>query len=121
MRNVTRFAGVLLAACFLFAYSNLLIADDAVKAAPDHYKVLLENEHVRVLEFTGKKGDKIAMHTHPMYVSYFLSAGKAKFTGSDGKSTEAEMKKGEALWHEAESHAVEILSGDANVLIVELK
>ena len=121
MRKVTGFAAVILAACFVFVFSAGLIADDAVKTAPDHYKVLLENEHVRVLEFHGKKGDKIPMHTHPMYVTYFLSDGKAKFTGSDGKSTEAEMKKGEALWHNAESHAVEILSADANVLLVELK
>jgi quercetin dioxygenase-like cupin family protein len=119
MRNITRLVSLLLAIGICFVYSAALMADDAVQAAPTHYKVILENDKVRVLEFTGKKGDKIPMHSHPNYVSYYLSNAKGKFT-KDGQTTEAELKKGEAMWHEAESHSVELLT-DANVLIVEMK
>ena len=118
--NTTKLVWALMAICFVFVYSTALMAADAVQVAPNHYKVVLENDKVRVLEFTGKKGDKIAMHSHPNYVTYFLSDGKAKFT-SDGKTIEAEMKKGETQWHAAENHSVEILSDEAHVLIVELK
>lgn len=119
MRNITRLACALFAVSILFVYSTALMAADAVQAAPNNYKVILENDKVRVLEFNGKKGDKIPMHSHPNYVSYFITEGKANFT-KDGATTEAAMKKGESLWHDAETHAVDLLS-DAKVLIIELK
>jgi quercetin dioxygenase-like cupin family protein len=119
MRNITRFVSLVLTISVCFLYFGALMADDAVQAAPNHYKVVLENDKVRVLEFTGKKGDKIPMHTHPNYTTYYLSDGKGKFT-KDGTTTEAELKKGETMWHEAETHSVEVLT-DAHVLIVELK
>ncbi|MBF6594840.1 MAG: hypothetical protein IVW51_10390 [Thermaceae bacterium] len=37
---------------------------DAVAAAPEHHKVLLENEHVRVLETLILPGEETAVHTH---------------------------------------------------------
>ncbi len=43
-------------------------ADDAVKTDPDKYKVVLENERVRVLEYRDKPGQKTKMHTHPDFV-----------------------------------------------------
>ena len=37
---------------------------DAMQAAPDHHTVLLENEHVRVLEAFGAPGETVPVHTH---------------------------------------------------------
>jgi hypothetical protein len=37
---------------------------DAVAAAPAHHVVLLENEHVRVLEARIEAGDTVPLHTH---------------------------------------------------------
>jgi hypothetical protein len=37
---------------------------DAMQAAPEHHKVLLENEHVRVLEAWVAPGDTVPVHTH---------------------------------------------------------
>lgn len=37
---------------------------DAVLAAPEHHRVLLENEHVRVLETRIRPGETTALHTH---------------------------------------------------------
>ncbi|MGC4045671.1 MAG: hypothetical protein QM758_17910 [Armatimonas sp.] len=37
---------------------------DAVSAAPQHHKVLLENDHIRVLETLIRPGEETAMHTH---------------------------------------------------------
>ncbi|MCZ6907082.1 MAG: hypothetical protein O7G28_07345 [Deltaproteobacteria bacterium] len=42
---------------------------DAVKAAAKFYRVVLENERVRVLEFHAKPGDKTEMHSHPGHVA----------------------------------------------------
>ena len=94
---------------------------DAIKAAPNHFKVLLENDRVRVLDFRGKAGDKVEMHSHPAYVSYTVSgSGITKFTSPDGKTTEAEAQVGKAVWHDAETHSAE-LTGPAHALLIELK
>jgi hypothetical protein len=37
---------------------------DAVAAAPEHHKVLLENDQIRVLETLLRPGEETAVHTH---------------------------------------------------------
>jgi quercetin dioxygenase-like cupin family protein len=95
-------------------------AQDVVKVAPDKYKVLLENDRVRVLEYRAKPGDKTPMHSHPSYLIYSFTGGKAKFTAPDGKTTERDLKAGEVTWNNGETHATETM-GEAHVLLVELK
>ena len=98
-------------------------AQDPVKVSPDHFKVLLENERVRVLDFHSRAGVKIPLHSHPAYISYSISgAGKTKFTSADGKVTEETAKTGQATWHKAKTHASEYMgTGSAHVLLIELK
>ena len=38
---------------------------DAVTTDPDKYKVIFENDRVRVFDYTDKPGDKTKMHHHP--------------------------------------------------------
>ncbi len=42
----------------------MLDQDDAVAAAPDHHRVLLEDDRVRVLETLLLPGHETAVHTH---------------------------------------------------------
>src|SRR6267142_2906021 len=49
-------------------------AQDPVKTSPQYYKVLLENDQVRVLEYRLKAGEKEAMHSHPAGVVYASAA-----------------------------------------------
>jgi len=100
-----------------------LSAQDPVKVAPNHFKVLLENERVRVLDFHSKAGEKIPMHSHPAYIAYGIAgAGKTKFTTPDGKVREAPAEPGRAVWNETETHASEFVgTGEVHVLMVELK
>lgn len=94
---------------------------DPMQAAPGNFKVLLENDRVRVLDFHGKAGEKVPMHSHPSYVSYLISgSGKTKFTSPDGKTTETEARAGQATWHDAETHSSEA-STTVHALLVELK
>ena len=98
------------------------MAEDVVKIAPNLYKVLLENDRVRVLDSLYKPGDKPAMHSHPDIVGYLLSDGKAKFTLPDGQNMEIETKAGEAMFMEAQSHSVEnVGTTDVHVVLIELK
>ena len=62
-RHVGRAA--LLAALVLVFAAATVLAQDPMKVAPNNFKVLLENDQVRVLDFHSKPGDKIGMHSHP--------------------------------------------------------
>jgi len=95
---------------------------DAITVAPHAYKVLLENDRVRVLEFRGKPGDKTEMHSHPNVVAVATSHGKYKFTAPNGESMEVELNAGQAMYLDAVEHAVEIMgTTEAHVILVELK
>ncbi len=62
---------------------------DAVEAAPDIYRILLENERTRVFNILLKPGDKVEMHSHPDHAVYVLSGQFVRFTSEDGKIKEA--------------------------------
>lgn len=97
-------------------------ADEAVKTDPDKYKVVLDNERVRVLEYRDKPGQKTKMHTHPDFILQALAPFKRKLTLSNGKTMTREFKAGEIVWMNAQSHIGEnIGETDTHVLITELK
>ncbi|HUL71065.1 MAG TPA: hypothetical protein VLT17_12620, partial [Gemmatimonadales bacterium] len=66
-------AGATTLAVALFCGAGIARAQDPVKVAPKNFKVLLENDRVRVLDFTASAGEKIPMHSHPAYISYSIS------------------------------------------------
>lgn len=98
------------------------VAQDSMKAAPDHCKVAFENDYVRVLRWTVPAGGKVEMHEHPALVSVSLTSGKSRFTMADGETREAEIKAGQATWSDPEKHASENLgSSPGHIIQVELK
>ena len=123
MKNLTHFIMVVLvAAMMLVVVTKTAMAQDAAKVAPESYKVLLENDRVRVLEYRSKPGTKNAMHSHPDNVVYPLTSAKFKFTLPDGKTFDIEASANEVLFHEAETHATENVGGtEAHGLLIELK
>ena len=52
------------------------MAGDAVSVAPDHYKVLFENDRVRVLETRYGAGQTSTLHSHPDLVAVALTPGQ---------------------------------------------
>lgn len=91
-------------ASLIFAFvSSAALAQDAVKVAPAHYKVLVENAHVRVIENTLKPGEKDDLHTHPSGWYYVTKPGLMKIVHEDGKSENWEAKVGEQGWLKAEA------------------
>jgi quercetin dioxygenase-like cupin family protein len=95
---------------------------DPVNVAPQNYKVLFENNRIRLIEYASKPGDKTPMHSHPAYLVYILNPGKAKFTFPDGKTKERETRPGEVVWSEAVTHIEENTgTTDIRALIIELK
>ena len=96
--------------------------DDAVKVAPDSYKVVLENDAVRVLEVRIKQGAKAEMHSHPGSVAICLNDQRLKFTFPNGKTEKADLERGQTVWLDGLSHAVQnVGTEDVSSVVVELK
>src|SRR6478672_613616 len=95
---------------------------DVVKISPETHKVLLENERARVLDVHAKPGEKVAMHSHPASILYYLTDGKLRITYPDGRTEERTVKAGTAVWSEPVTHAVENVGvNELNELHTELK
>ena len=77
-------------------------AQDVAVVAKDHYKVLVDNAYVRVVENTLKPGEKDPMHTHPAGWFYVTQPGTMKVVHSGGKVQMWAAKAGEKGWSEAE-------------------
>jgi quercetin dioxygenase-like cupin family protein len=99
-----------------------LMAQDAVKVDPKHYKVEFENAQVRVLRITYGPHEKSVMHAHPANVAIFLTDGQARFTLPDGKTQDAPVKAGATEWDGGGKHLPENI-GDKpfELILVELK
>jgi beta-alanine degradation protein BauB len=97
-------------------------AQDPAQTDSDKYKVVLENDRVRVLEYRDKPGEKTTMHVHPDFVVVARSAFKRRLTLPGGKTLVREFKPGEVLWTDGQSHIGENIGDtDTHVLIIELK
>jgi beta-alanine degradation protein BauB len=95
---------------------------DPARTDPDKYRVILENESVRVLRYQDKPGDKTTAHHHPEFVLYALAPFSRRLTFPDGTKKEREFKVGEVLWGQAQTHVGENIGAtDTDALIVELK
>jgi quercetin dioxygenase-like cupin family protein len=95
---------------------------DALKAAPNVSKLIMENDRVRVIDAWFKPGVKAAMHSHPDHVLYIFNDGKMKITPSNGKPQTMDLKTGQVIWMDATSHEAENLGKtDVHMLVVELK
>lgn len=95
---------------------------DPVPLYPDNYRVLFENDRVRVLDFTLRKGDSEKAHFHPANVAVFLADFKIRFTLPDGTTRIREGHPGEVAFSEATRHTPEnVGETDAHGILVELK
>ena len=111
-----------LSASLLAITAAPVLAQDAVTTDPAHYKVVLDNDQVRVLRVNYGPGEKSIMHSHPATVAVFQTDGQARFTLPDGKTVDAQVKAGEVMFHAPEQHLPEN-TGDKpfEVILVEVK
>jgi quinol monooxygenase YgiN/quercetin dioxygenase-like cupin family protein len=106
----------------LILFAGAAMAQDPVTIYPGNYKVLLENDRVRVLDFQLKKGAKEDFHAHPAAVTYVLAPFKIRFTFQDGSTRIREAKAGDLFYGDALIHASENIGDtDAHGLLIEMK
>lgn len=95
---------------------------DPTSTDPDKYKVIFENDRVRVLEYRDEPGAATRPHNHPDSVMYTLSAFERRLVAADGQSRDVSLEAGEIRWLDAQVHSGENVGGSpTHVLFVELK
>ena len=94
---------------------------DPVETNPGHYRVVFENDRTRVLEYTGRPGDRTTPHRHPDSVMHTLSSFRRRLL-SGGQQRDVEIAAGFTGWLPAQEHAGENIGDtETHVLFVELK
>jgi quercetin dioxygenase-like cupin family protein len=123
MKGMKKFVGGLVVASSISVLMiGAAVAQDPTVVDANHYKVMFENDQVRVLKITYGPKEKSVMHEHPNGVAVFITDGQIKFGLPDGKSQDATVKAGQAMFAPAGKHLPENV-GDKTfeVVLVELK
>jgi hypothetical protein len=98
-----------------------VVSADPVVTDPEFYKVVFENERVRVLEYLDRPGDRTHEHGHPDMVIIPLTTFRRRLT-LGGRTVEIEKVRHEAGWVDAQTHIGEnIGESESHALFVELK
>ena len=95
---------------------------DPTQTDPDKYKVVFENDRVRVLEYRDAPGQQTNPHDHPDSVMVTLSGFERRLVAEDGEHRDVTLEPGLVRWLDAQTHSGEnIGSTPTHVLFVELK
>jgi len=106
----------------LSAVSFAAIAQNPIHTDGDKYKVVMENDQVRVLEYKDMPGDKTHQHRHPAFVLYAVVPFKRKIILPDGKTMMREFKAGDVMYSADQTHIGEnVGTTPTHVIMVELK
>jgi len=101
------------------------LAQDAATSDPRSFRVVLENERVRILEYKSRPGLGVCgqgMHYHPDRVSVSLTGAKSKVTNAEGRTVVRELPPGHVFFSPAETHSAENIGGSGTrTYIIELK
>lgn len=94
---------------------------DPLVAASNVYKLINENDRMRVLRVTFRPGDTAKMHYHPQHVVYVLKGGTVNLT-TGGKTQQMDLQEGKAVFLDAQDHEVSNVDKSVvDLLVVELK
>jgi len=112
----------MLVCSLVVAGTAALFAQDPVKTDPSHYKVIVDNASVRVLEVSYAAGGKSVMHAHPDAIIIPLTASKVRFNTPDGKFTDSELPNESASCAPAGVHSpANIGTTPVRAIVVEFK
>lgn len=112
---------LLLSAAFLaLVGADTGVAQDAVLGNPALYRVVLENDHVRVTELLAPAGSRAAMHLQPAGVVVNVTKARFEVTASNGDKSLIDLDPGQVEWIDSTEHAWHLLAGEAHVFFIEV-
>jgi len=87
------------------------------------YKVVEDNDRIRILEGRGKPGTDIPLHSHPPCAVVFLNDCKLTTSSPDGKTETIDAHAGMVGFNaEAFEHSGKVLGdNEAHFFVIELK
>lgn len=95
---------------------------DPAAAAPRNVRVVLENEHVRVLRVRLGPGDKVPLHSHPNVVGVFVSTGRVRNSIPGRGHDDLDARPGEVFWGYPVTHVTDNIGSEpVEMVLVELK
>jgi hypothetical protein len=100
------------------------LAQDAAATNPRSFRIVMENERVRVLEFKSRPGLGVCgqgMHYHPAHVTVSLTGARLKKT--EGTQVNfVDIPPGHVFYAPAETHSAEVIGGSGTrTYMIELK
>jgi len=97
------------------------MALDPTQTDPDHYRLVFENDRVRVLEYTDEPGARTHVHEHPDSVMVTLGSFRRRLYHGD-QQRDVEIVAHRAHWVAAQQHAGEnIGDSPSHAFFIELK
>ena len=94
---------------------------DPAVTNPELYRVVMENDRVRVLEYHDLPGQGTRVHQHPDSVMVTLASFRRRISAG-GRQVEVDLQAGRARWLDAQEHAGEnIGETESHAIFVELK
>ena len=92
---------------------------DYVLSHPEFNKVLLDNDHIRVFEYTLEPGEKEGWHSHPDMLLYVVEGGTLHLEFETSESVKINEITGEAKYFAAgEKHTAQNISETRIRLII---
>ena len=96
---------------------------DGLAASPDNFRLVLENEQVRILEYHIDPGIRDRPHTHSPRVSHVISGGTLRIRMATGETFDVTEGAGETHWSGAAPlyDTENIGNTPIRILLIELK
>jgi hypothetical protein len=100
-------------------------AQDAARVDPRNYRVVIENQKVRVLDYASLPGGGVCgvgKHWHPAHVTVQMTPVKVKVTDAASKTQILDVPAGAIFFEPAVTHTTENVGGSgAHAYIIEIK
>ena len=95
--------------------------EDPVTTNPEHYRMIFENESVRVLDYRDEPGESTTPHVHPNSVMITLTDFQRRLS-TGGAQRNVSLASGQALGLPAQRHTGDnIGTTPTHTILVELK
>ena len=97
------------------------MSQDPVVTDPSLYRLVFENDRVRVLEYRDRPGDRTRPHRHPDTVMVPLASFQRRISAGD-RAVEVAVEAGAVRWVGAQEHHGENIGAtESHAIFVELK
>lgn len=97
------------------------LTDDSTVVDPSGHRIVLDNEHVRILEVRVSEGASLTLHSHPPRVVVAIGSYRLMSTDEAGHTTIVDRRPGDVAWSDGEDHSAEVVVGPVHAIEVEVK